>query len=645
MSTGSSSPVVFDLLSERGIIDLLAVIRASALSTPEKRVLRDLVLSYAQSKGDKNLYKELNEKISTFKLSRDVLIKSNDTPAESSVIPGEAAVVTDEIIAKPRSGFSSGRSTPVFYRATPTNQLPKQAEEPAIEASKPVAVPPVVPDISIITPAASSDASVSVSQSSHPVAEMLPDSVSQSQVFSPHIHSHSEISPVAATESTIPPSPIQATEPPLSPPAQSSVIPPVQAVSLEGPTSTPQNIPSRLSVPVDLQEEPVIKSNTAPSAPLSSSNSSASLPTVDTSANKYLLRIQEIKSDINQKIGNPVNLVDIDNAIGREYMSALLESMKSLSSGGDINNAMSRLETAYTAALRVMDSPSSRESVTPSTSVPDTEVVVISPVSVQSPDTPQVASSATPVPIISVPRTPDTTPTAIAPSLEPVASVNNVANTSSAIPVTVNAQNENRITPIIPNLQSTTSLGSNASVLQNTAPSFKAPINISTTPHVATDIPQAASSDLNPPITPIQSVAINSVADAPPLKNISELPLANQVQTAPTGTDPLFTKEIDEGLDQLLAEWPLFSRSGLFGRGPNRREHPLFIQLSNMPIPLILTGRFEGATPQVMQSISDYMNGWRYEQGLVYDADESFEHFLRRVIRHIINWQRKKKVA
>jgi hypothetical protein len=39
------------------------------------------------------------------------------------------------------------------------------------------------------------------------------------------------------------------------------------------------------------------------------------------------------------------------------------------------------------------------------------------------------------------------------------------------------------------------------------------------------------------------------------------------------------------------------------------------------------------------------MNGWRYEQGIVYEKDETFERYLRRVIRHIIDLQNKKRGA
>ena len=56
----------------------------------------------------------------------------------------------------------------------------------------------------------------------------------------------------------------------------------------------------------------------------------------------------------------------------------------------------------------------------------------------------------------------------------------------------------------------------------------------------------------------------------------------------------------------------------------------------------VIAGRFEGSSPEIRQNIADYMNGWRYEQGIVHRMDEQFEGYLRRVIRHIIDKRPKK---
>jgi hypothetical protein len=105
--------------------------------------------------------------------------------------------------------------------------------------------------------------------------------------------------------------------------------------------------------------------------------------------------------------------------------------------------------------------------------------------------------------------------------------------------------------------------------------------------------------------------------------------------------DPLYTQLVDDGLNQLLTDWTLFKKSGLFGTGPKGMNHPLYLKIKDLQIPLLLAGRFEGATQEIKQSITDYMNGWRYEQGIVYEQGENFDHYLRRVINHILDLHKK----
>lgn len=86
----------------------------------------------------------------------------------------------------------------------------------------------------------------------------------------------------------------------------------------------------------------------------------------------------------------------------------------------------------------------------------------------------------------------------------------------------------------------------------------------------------------------------------------------------------------------------MFKKSGLFGTGPKGKDHPLFVKIAGLQIPLLLAGRFEGSTQEIKQSITDYMNGWRYEQGIIYEKGETFERYLRRVIKLILDLQKKR---
>jgi len=94
-----------------------------------------------------------------------------------------------------------------------------------------------------------------------------------------------------------------------------------------------------LSQPEVRQEVPVQASPTV--------SESLDIPPVSYDSEQALQRIREIKSSVNDKVGNPVNLVDINNGVGREYMGALLDAMKKLNSGTSVISAMKRLETAF----------------------------------------------------------------------------------------------------------------------------------------------------------------------------------------------------------------------------------------------------------------------------------------------------------
>ncbi len=298
----------------------------------------------------------------------------------------------------------------------------------------------------------------------------------------------------------------------------------------------------------------------------------------------YIDRIREIKTAVNSKVGNPVNLVDINNEVGREYMNALLEAMKSLSggvSGGGTELAMERLETAFLAVeLAIADHarvvPVQSEPVMPAPVVP--EAVLPPPVIM-----PAEAVLPVPPPMPEVPET----------ISEPV------------IPET----------PIVP-----------PSPFLSSAPVAPEPVSGFATP-------DAWSNEI-----PDTSVLADGKVLTP-----EDLPAADRDGQA--DFDPLHAKEIDDGLQQLLSDWALFKKSGLFGTGPKGIEHPLFKKISTLPVHLLLAGRFEGSTQEIKQSITDYMNGWRYEQGIMYEQGETFEHYLRRVIRQILDLQKKHRPA
>ncbi len=325
----------------------------------------------------------------------------------------------------------------------------------------------------------------------------------------------------------------------------------------------------------------------------------------DTSIETYRNRISEIKRTINARVGNPVNLVDIDNTLGREYMTTLLEAMKTVSGGGgDVMGTMKRLEVVYAAVMKRLDSDSS--AISTSAAAPESVPVTTS--------TPHKVSTTPPItPVIPKKAEPSVTVTA-----------------TEAVAVKV-------LQPVSP----------------STTVSVPDPVNMATEPASVTSERGYSVQIRNEDKTEVDPMTIASsrfknvapVSTAMPLKTPQDLPTAADVKARMGIVDPLEDPDVDAGLEQLLSEWSLFKKSGMFGTGPRGRQHPLYMKLAPLTIPLILSGRFEGATPEIKQSVTDYMNGWRYEQGIIHNPDETFEHYLRRVIRHIIDSQTRRRSA
>lgn len=431
----------------------------------------------------------------------------------------------------------------------------------------------------------------------------------------------------------------------------------VETAPVATPVVTPPSTPEPVVTPTLVEPVPVpeVKPEPVPvvvTAPVVSNQSGGN----------HLERIKTIKTEVNRRFGNPVHLVDKDAELGREYMTSLLEAMKQLSAedgGGNIENAMTRLEAAF-ARVKDIDKASPEQSDTTTKVAVDTEVQTPSESTTPSaqqkaviPPRPQARPASTPVPVststptpkreissnalnaaqvtevpeVSEPKTPFITPepstTSRPTEFYTPPERGNVAVSSAPAPETdTDTKSEEDSAVNIINIRKVDSV---APTNSPTPPQNPVPV----TP-VSTPTPYSVST--------IGAVTPVSAANAP-LRTPNDLPDPKTVSSS--GSDnPLYTEEVNSGLDQLLSEWVLFRKSGLFGTGPKGVNHPLFKKLAPINIPLLLAGRFEGATQEIRQSITDYMNGWRYEQGIVYDKGETFELYLRRVIRHIIDLQK-----
>ncbi len=428
--------------------------------------------------------------------------------------------------------------------------------------------------------------------------------------------------PTFTTPTSVPvsPTPTPVTISPVVPPQSASSLPVAQpqVVVVPIPTPTPTVVmpvvPVSMTPPAVLSELPQMAVPSPAVPPPQSAPQPTPPPPVlmgTDPASPRLERIKKIKTDINERVGNPVNLVDIDNLLGREYMSALLDAMKLLSTASESESAtaMGRLEAVY---AQVMTRLQTSGVVLPQTSaVTPTAAVILEPVIVE----PIVRT----IPVQSQEfvgsRDVTAQPVAAALILPPVF----VAPVQPPVPQP--SPEENKIAETAWN-----------------------------TPEIVTPPPAPAPvvvvSPIAPPTGPTGATPLMSVAaTAVPLRTPADLPSADSLQSSSVTGDSRYTKEVDDGLNQLLSEWTLFKKSGLFGTGPHGKDHPLFLKIASLQIPIILSGRFEGSTQEIKQSITDYMNGWRYEQGIIYDQGETFEQYLRRVIRHIIDLQNRRRAS
>ena len=374
-----------------------------------------------------------------------------------------------------------------------------------------------------------------------------------------------------------------------------------------------------------------------------------------------MIRIKEIKRLVNEKIGNPITLIDTDNKVGREYMNSLLAAMKTANGGNaaEKSAAMERLEKAYLEAIRVAENAPPPETQTDkfvkdtsSQNAPVKDEPLAS--GFNAPAEPVVKSEAPPVVEPVIEKADEPTPPMPPSSASESAPADSQAG---AMPVKLNVASA--IVNDNPAVDSSPKTEPVPVEVEEPVPSIPV-INKATTPPVVKDIiqpqtkaptePEAVAVDASVPSpagTPTEtdpSSKLMSVAKEEQLQNLMRHNQEKDAEQAKSSdeqvrssTDPLMQSEVTAGLKQLLSEWSLFKSSGFFGTGPGGADHPLYAKMSAQTMSAIIAGRFEGATPQVKQSVTDYMNGWRYEEGIVHEHTETFETYLRRVIRHILD--------
>ncbi len=335
-------------------------------------------------------------------------------------------------------------------------------------------------------------------------------------------------------------------------------------------------------------------------------------------------RILEIKRLVNEQIGNPVHLIESDEVIGRGYMNALLDAMKKVNGGrpDELLHAVEALEQAYIKVQTLIGG-------TQATFVPLKEDVAPPlPERVVSPSQPQRA------PLVEVPNTHSIS--SPAPTIEKKAA-------SVSVPEVAIDEQFRRQT-LQQNMERVTEAAKKEAAQEFTPKTYTAEVAAPQKQPVVSAPPDPVPQKNETPHVDSSTKPLRSVAADAKLQELlrtnrdKDITAKEQKEKAAIAAmDPLQTPEITAGLSQLLSEWSLFKSSGFFGTGPSGKDHVLYLKLAPLTMATVIAGRFEGVTPLIKQSITDYMNGWRYEEGIVHEHGETFEHYLRKVVYHIVS--------
>lgn len=601
------SPSAFDLHSWQGLTQVLKVGKESLHNPDAYSEFRNLVLQYAQRGGDIELRKKIDAVVATFSkttTTKDLELESvqkNTQPTVEEVPPG--------VQSPSRSGSAIGnrRMQPDFKKSISATPTPVHPEPTRVIASE-TPVPHPVPEIIEPTPAPT------------PVIEPTP-------------------------------------EPPVVREIHAEPVPPSPHIE-----QTPT------------EKDPVVQGEMK-------------------SVEEYKNRITEIKRAVNAHVGNPVSLMGLPNDIGKKYMAALLNALK-VTGGGSVegvDSAMMRLEEAYRALT--VDGVKKDEPIPESHPAPE---IIEVPVTESVPAVPQekmvapeaaLVSEITEVPVLGTPAVssheqnkdlveeslgapekhvePEVVIQEDDTTAHPTDEHSSVAVFNDSVLEKIeeplqNVHEEPRI-PLqkievdhfIPHVTVVEEEQGVRSAAQTLASLFKKKEKNEDTDKRSEMLPEAfrasISDEYGEPRTEVAHTHDDSTVYTANKYTNKEIAAAIESQTlADSGINPadvavkqaeLSSPAISQSLQQLLHEWSIFSGSGLFGMGPGGAEHPLYLKLAPLSMGEILAGRWEKSDPKVTKVIKQYVDAWRHEQAVAYTINETFEHYLRRVVQRILKRQ------
>lgn len=368
---------------------------------------------------------------------------------------------------------------------------------------------------------------------------------------------------------------------------------------------------------------------------------------------EYKARIAEIKRSIHDRIGNPATLIDTHNEVGKKYMSALLSALKATAPGSElsIQSAMNELEDAYETLLN-HPTDSIKPNFTPPSGTAETPTDYFN-------EDASPSHEKNDEPITTILPNPETSYPPIPPEHSPADIMRSFESETDTLDTITQTPPEDRDevshtleesfvfdtkpqpAPPTPETVPPPILGSDIHDIFDALddePSSPIPPkpqharNIPRTPQSAFDV---VTHDITPTELPSPEKAQAQVHTENIIKNNVTLPIPQKSTNAVTQSE-LVAPEVTSALHSLLQEWPLFSGSGIFGIGPNGHEHPLFKKLSHLSMGEVLSGRWEKADAKTLKILKEYVDAWRHEQAIAYTVNETFEHYLRRVVQRIL---------
>lgn len=375
------------------------------------------------------------------------------------------------------------------------------------------------------------------------------------------------------------------------------------------------------------------------------------LPDVPKTLEEYKARITEIKRIVHDRIGNPVSLMGNKDGSGKKYMSALLIALKATGAGGAGNavSAMHDLEEVFSTLMKEVEVPSD-ERIPESGVAPDGGNDVDTP----APLVPVEESTPLDVPVDDVvspsPLNVETTEQEVH---EPVPEMNtqderveDVAQTP-VVAIEEAVPNQNVPEAEKPEPEQRTDIISTRSAsfqdsFQKTDEAISAVVGSVHKTNPLAD-PNPLASTLVSESDGYDKWSRNPKKEAQ--EEISKILEGDKGQSTNESSDSdessyeqqseLSSPRITTALNKLLQEWNVFSGSGLFGMGPDGLEHPLYMELAPLSMGEVVAGRWEKSDPKTLRSIKEYIDAWRHEQGVTYMMNETFEHYLRRVVQRI----------